>query len=270
MSRVAPCCVACSVLPARSVADTGLALGGSWRSSKAPGSTLGRAGAGQGQGVVRAWLGSEWAAALQARGAALVRQQVPTALALADAQLAALAAQHNLTHVRGRPPRAPAGPRAACLRPCPMRQVGFVVIPTLLLALPARAARRAAPAAIGCGPARPSRARQPVLARRTGERGARVGPPCLPQALPAQARAIRGARAACARWPRRGDGARARTQHARALQALADMRLLYASFAPASCSADERQALAIARAKARLLCFPMHSLAYEAPAHVED
>lgn len=79
-----------------------------------------------------------------------------------------------------------------------------------------------------------------------------------------------GARAACARWPRRGDGARARTQHARALQALADMRLLYASFAPASCSADERQALAIARAKARLLCFPMHSLAYEAPAHVED
>ncbi len=48
------------------------------------------------------------------------------------------------------------------------------------------------------------------------------------------------------------------------------MRLLYASFAPASCSADERQALAIARAKARLLCFPMHSLAYEAPAHVED
>lgn len=192
MSRVAPCCVACSVLPARSVADTGLALGGSWRSSKAPGSTLGRAGAGQGQGVVRAWLGSEWAAALQARGAALVRQQVPTALALADAQLAALAAQHNLTHVRGRPPRAPAGPRAACLRPCPMRQVGFVVIPTLLPALPARAARRAAPAAIGCGPARPSRARQPVLARRTGERGARVGPPCLPQALPAQARAIRG------------------------------------------------------------------------------
>jgi len=29
VSRVAPCCVACSALPARSVADTGLALGGS-------------------------------------------------------------------------------------------------------------------------------------------------------------------------------------------------------------------------------------------------
>jgi hypothetical protein len=102
-------CVTCGALPARSFAEAGLELGGSRRSSEGPGLTLGRAGAGQ--GVVRAWLGSEWAAALQARGAALVRQQVPTALALADAQLAALAAQHNLTHVRGRPPRPPTQPR---------------------------------------------------------------------------------------------------------------------------------------------------------------
>lgn len=53
------------------------------------------------QGLVGEWLGSDWAAELQERGASLVRQQVPTALALAEAQLHRLAAQHNLTSVRG-------------------------------------------------------------------------------------------------------------------------------------------------------------------------
>ncbi|KAK9826817.1 hypothetical protein WJX81_003947 [Elliptochloris bilobata] len=72
------------------VLDVREALPANWSAN----STLGL-----GRGLARGWLGSAWAANLQQRGVAIMRQQVPTALGVAEAQLTRLAEQHNLTAV---------------------------------------------------------------------------------------------------------------------------------------------------------------------------